>query len=577
MEYSFLFEFGLILVIATLLGIIAKILKQPLILAYLIAGILIGPFVLGLVKNMDVIRSFSTIGIVLLLFLVGLELNPRRLLEIGIPAIIIGLAQVTISGLIYYLIGIKSGFSSVSMIYIAIALTFSSTAIIVTILSNKKDLENFHGKILVGILLVQDFIAVVMLTILSGLKIENATTLLHSPLLTIIFKAIILFTFVFLVAKYIIPTLFSIISRSYELLFITSIAWCFLLAIISQSLGFSAEIGAFLAGIALAPLPYNNQLISKTKPLRDFFLMIFFINLGSNLIFDQIQHTILISLPFILAILIINPLIVMVIMALLGYRKRISFLVATSLTQISEFSYLIVALGVKLGYLPDTATSMISIIFIATIFISTYFITFNRKIFHYVRPLLGNFERKNTRDNLENIPTDINGHIILVGCHRMGEYILESLLKLKEKIIVVDFNSSKINELIAAGIPCIYGDGIDHDLIEKLAVPKAKMVISTIDNFEEGSILIDLYRSHNKKIQVILTAHNEEDGLNLYKQGADFVIVPSTISGEYAGFVLKKIEEGKTDFRKIRKQEIRALEQDLKGTLGVKSLKVDED
>jgi len=263
LEYSFLFEFGLILVIATLLGIIAKILKQPLILAYLIAGILIGPFVLGLVKNMDVIRSFSTIGIVLLLFLVGLELNPRRLLEIGIPAIIIGLAQVTISGLIYYLIGIKSGFSSVSMIYIAIALTFSSTAIIVTILSNKKDLENFHGKILVGILLVQDFIAVVMLTILSGLKIENATTLLHSPLLTIIFKAIILFTFVFLVAKYIIPTLFSIISRSYELLFITSIAWCFLLAIISQSLGFSAEIGAFLAGIALAPLPYNNQLISK--------------------------------------------------------------------------------------------------------------------------------------------------------------------------------------------------------------------------------------------------------------------------------------------------------------------------
>lgn len=570
MDYTFLVEFGIILIIATGLGIVAKLLKQPLILAYLVAGILIGPLVLGLVQDQDLIKNFSTFGIVLLLFLVGLELNPRRLLEIGKPAAIIGVSQVLLSGTIYYLIGKYSDLAPQSIMYIAIALTFSSTAIIITLLSNKKDLDHYYGRILVGILLVQDFIALILLTFLAGMGREVIET---APILQICVKIVILFALTWLCGKYILPPVFKAISRSYEILFLAGIAWCFLLAIVAHSLGFSMEVGAFLAGISLAPLPYNQQLISKAKPLRDFFLMIFFINLGTNLAFDQIGSIIGVSSLFILAVLIINPIIVIIIMALLGYRKRTSFLVGSSLTQISEFAYLIVALGIKDDFLPASSVTMISIIFIATVFFSSYLITFNRQIYRFVHPLLRGLERKKTIEELENLPDGLNNHIILIGCHRMGSHILSSLLEIKEKVVVVDFNSHKINELIEQSVPCIYGDGIDHDLVGRLFVNKARMVISTVDNFEESTMLINLYRSHNKNLKVVVTAYDEEDAAQLYKLGADFVVIPSAISGEFAGYLLKKFNDGKVELKDIAKKEIANIATSKTGALETNYLK----
>lgn len=570
MDYTFLVEFGVILIVATALGVVAKLLKQPLILAYLVAGILIGPLVLGLVKNQDIIKNFSTFGIILLLFLVGLELNPRRLLEIGKPAAIIGILQALVSGTIYYFIGRLTNLPTQSILYFSVALTFSSTAIIITLLSSKKDLDHFYGRIVVGILLVQDFLALIFLTFLAGMGREVLET---APILQICTKILVLFALTWLCGKYILPPIFKAVSRSYEILFLAGIAWCFLLAIVAHSLGFSMEVGAFLAGISLAPLPYNQQLISKAKPLRDFFLMIFFINLGTNLAFDQIGSIFGTSIIFALAVLIINPIIVISIMALLGYRKRTSFLVGSSLTQISEFAYLIIAIGIQEDLIPSSSVTMISIIFIATVFFSSYFITYNRVIYRFMHPLLKGFERKKTIEELENLPDELTNHVILIGCHRMGSHILASLLETKEKAVVVDFNSHKINELIQDNIPCIYGDGIDHDLVGRLSVGKAKMVISTVDNFEESTMLINLYKSHNKKLKIVLTAYDEEDAEQLYKLGADFVIIPSTISGEFAGFLLKKLDGGKIELKDLTKKELENIESNKTGTLEANYLK----
>ena len=314
MDQTFLIEFGIVLAIAAALGVLARIFRQPLILAYLIAGIIIGPFVFGLVKDSDLISNFASIGIIFLLFLVGLELNPSKLVEIGRPALIAGLAQIIFSGLIYYLVAYIFGLSGTGAFYLAIAFTFSSTAIIVTLLSNRRDLDSLHGKMLVGILLIQDILAILILTIASGMKSGNIDVGTYQLGFQIILRALVLFALTYLIAKYILPPVFHRIARSSELLFLSSLAWCFILSITALGLGFSAEIGAFLAGISLAPLPFSTHVAAKTRPLRDFFLMIFFIYLGTTLIFTNIASQLTGAIVFSLLILIINPIIVMIAM-----------------------------------------------------------------------------------------------------------------------------------------------------------------------------------------------------------------------------------------------------------------------
>lgn len=239
MNESFIIEFGIILIIASILGVIAKIFKQPLILAYLVAGILIGPFAFGVVKNPQIIETFATIGIVFLLFLIGLELNPKKLLEVGSSAAVVGLGQIALSGIIYWIVASAFGFSGIGAVYLALGLSFCSTAIIITLLSNRGELDSLHGKMIVGILLVQDFVAILALTLIGSSQTDAGQISAIILVAKTLVKAITLFVFSGLVSKYILPHVFARIAKSHELLFISSLAWCFILVIIASSLGFS--------------------------------------------------------------------------------------------------------------------------------------------------------------------------------------------------------------------------------------------------------------------------------------------------------------------------------------------------
>lgn len=560
MEQTFLVEFGLILAVATALGILARILKQPLILAYLLTGIIVGPFAFGLVKNIEIIESFASIGIVFLLFFIGLELNPRRLIELGKSVLTIALIQTLFLGTIYYFASIQLGLTGMSAIYLSLALTFSSTVIIVTLLSNKKDLESLHGKILVGVLLVQDFIAVGMLAIFPGLISHQEASVSTMPLQVII-KAVILFTLVFLVGKYILPPIFTRIAKSQELLFISSIAWCFLLVIASFGLGFGSEIGAFLAGISLAPLPFSTHISTKTKPLRDFFHTIFFVYLGSTLVFADASRVIVPSILFSLIIIIINPIIVMITMSAIGFRKRTSFITGISLTQISEFSFIVVAAGNKLGILPGETMALTSMVAIITVFISTYLISQSSRIFHILSPYLGVFESERKSETLVSLPEKIEDHCILIGYHSIGEIVLDTLKQQKEKIVVIDVDPSRINRLIEQGESCIYGDATDRELMDKVNISSAKMVISTLDKLEENKIMINLYRKTNKNIIFIMISEDSDEALELYEMGADLVIVPTVISGDYLAYLLDRIHKGDIKIDKQREKEIKSIEK----------------
>lgn len=562
MEQTFIVEFGVILAIATILGIVARLLRQPLVLAYLVAGILIGPVALGLIDNPHIIETFAEIGIVFLLFLVGLELNPKRLTEIGNTALVAGFLQIVVSGIFYYLIGRIFGYTSSTAIYMAIAFAFSSTAIIVTLLSNRKDLDSVHGKIIIGILLVQDFVALFLLTIMSAMHSAQADLPVFEFVYRTIFRAGILFLSIYLVNRFLLPRVFSRIARSHELLFISSLAWCFVLAVASLSLGFSAEIGAFLAGITVATLPFSNHIASKTKPLRDFFIMIFFIYMGSNLIFDDAMRVLPQAGALTLAILIVNPIVVSIAVSLMGFRKRTSFLSGITLTQTSEFSFIVIILGTKLNILPKETITLASLVAIFSIFASTYLIENGSRIYTKLRSKLFFLRPNSSGHDLENLPAEgLKGHTILIGYHRIGSIVLETLKEIGQEVAVIDYDPKRIQPLMEKKEYCIYGDAVDQDIIDNLHVKNARAVISTIDKFEESLAVIEEYRRENRNIEIIVTAADGDEALDLYKAGANLVIVPALISGDYLSFLLKKISKGDAAMGEIRKKEIKAIEE----------------
>jgi len=559
MDQAFLIEFGAVLIIGAILGVFARIFRQPLLLAYLIAGILIGPFALGIIKDQQIIETFASIGIIFLLFLIGLELNPKKLLEIGNTAMIAAFFQILFSGIFYFIATQIIGYGVAASAYMAVALAFSSTAIIVTLLSNKNDLESLHGKFLVGILLVQDFVAIFLLTIMSGIHSSSEDILISHLAFQIIFRAILLFVAIFLIAKYVLPPIFRRIARSHELLFICALAWCFFLSIVAISLGFSAEIGAFLAGISLASLPYAHHVAAKTRPLRDFFLMIFFIYLGTNLVFNDFSSTIAPAIVLSLLILIVNPIVVTLVLSLMGYRKRTSFLTGITLTQISEFSFIVVALGIKTNILPKDALTLVSTVAVITVFISTYLYSSSNRIYSFLKPLLNKIKTVHKGKDLYNLKEELKDHIVLIGYHRMGTIIFETLKSNGETVAVIDYDPKRIQELIDKNEICTYADAVDHEVIEELNLKKAKMVISTIDKLEENELVIETYRQVNPKLKIISNASNAEEAQELYDLGADLVIVPSMISGDYLSYLLKQLDKNEISLEELKKKEIESM------------------
>lgn len=291
--------------------------------------------------------------------------------------------------------------------------------------------------------------------------------------------------------------------------------------------------------------------------------MIFFIYLGTNLVFENIGKMILSTIVFSFLILIINPLVVMLIMGSLGYRKRTSFLTGITLAQISEFSFIVMAMGVKTKILPTESITLVSMVAIVTVFFSTYLISKSREIYHELRNCLGFLESTKKHGTLSNISGELKDHIILIGCNRVGGGILETLKENNLPTIVVDFDPKRIEQMIEAKDNCIYGDATDHDIVSELNLEKAQLVISTIDNLEESKLLLNIYKKINKKVSVILVATDDDEAAELYKSGADLVIVPTTISSDFISYTLEKIMIKGVKIEELKQKSVRAIEKHL--------------
>lgn len=389
--------------------------------------------------------------------------------------------------------------------------------------------------------------------LLTGLQTNTS----NSSMLITLGKGALLFITMIFASKILLPNLYKIVAHSSEQLFITSIAWCFLVATFSSFLGFSIEIGAFLAGISLAILPYHYEITGKVIQLRDFFLVIFFVNLGLQTTFTSFRELIIPALMLSFFVLIGKPLIIMLLLSLFGYRKHIGFRVSTSLAQISEFSLILIALGTLSGHLTNDILSLITLVGIITITLSSYLIIYNDYFYKKLERVLNLFEKKHPITERPVIPERYD--TVLFGCYRMGSQLLDYLQRAKKNVLVIDINPDIIRKLERKKTPCIYGDASDHDVLKLLNMKKIKAIISTVPKLEDTKTLLRYVTKTNKKIITIVTAQHPAEAVELYHEGASYVITPHLLSAELVVQTLRNVLEKKQKIKPIRIKHLQDL------------------
>jgi len=535
---------------ACLFAAIANRFKQPLLVGYLLAGITLS--YLGLIGDGLFLEVGSQIGVTLLLFLVGMEMNVGQLPSLGKVAFLTGFGQIFFTSTIGFGLAILLGFGVLPSIYIAIALTFSSTIIMMKLLSEKNDLGSLYGRIAIGFLLVQDVVAMLILMFLSGLE---AGDLAVSTLFVLIFKALILLAIVFALSRYILPRVVDrIMAGSSELLFIFSIAWALVFAVfVSEGLGFTLEIGGFLAGLALSNLPEHLQIASRTRPLRDFFLTIFFLSLGTKLVVGGIGGVIAPALILSVFVLIGNPIIVLVVMGFLRYRKRTSFLAGLTVAQISEFSLILMSMGFSLGHVGQKEVALVVIVGVITMTISTYMIVGAERLYVYLKSPLSFFERKKTKEISLGKKRDYKDHVVLVGCDRTGKQIISTLQKKEIEFVVVDFNPQIFNNLYAQNIPVVFGDISDPDILDEINIKKANVVISTSPSTADNLALLQGLKDVSSTAASIFINHDRQKATEFYEHGAALVVNPELVAGDYIANTLKKTKFNKKAIKRLAK------------------------
>ncbi len=546
-------ELAVLLVLASILAIIFRSLKQPLILAYLFTGIFIGLFGFLNIKEGDLVDVFSSLGIMFLLFLVGMEMDYTAIKKTGKVSLAIGIGQVLFTALGGFLIAQVFQFEFLHAVYIAVALTFSSTVIIMKLLSDKGSLTSLHGRVAIGLLLVQDMVVILILIILNAIEIGEDVGFFH--LLNTVFVGIGLFILMLFLGKTAFPFLFRKISHSHELLFLVSLAWLLFFASVVRQFGFSIEIAGFLGGVALAHSAEKHHIANKIRPLRDFFILIFFVFLGTLMVVSGVEGLLLPVVIFSLFVLIGNPLIVMIIMGFMRYKKRTGFLTGVTVAQISEFSLIFATLGLSLGHITERIFALIVIVGVVTITLSTYIILYAEKIYPYFARFLSIFERKITQE--EGGDFGISKPIILIGANRIGRGIMNYIKK--ENILAIDFDPLVVDKLKKEKIDRIFADIKDPHLFEELNLKKTKVVISTSPYLEDNISVVRRIKDINKDIKVVTRAENEEEAKTLYKEGVDYVLLPHFLSGKYLGEIINS-DSKLENLAEFRKKDFQILE-----------------
>ncbi len=528
-------QLGIIFIIAAVTAYLLRLLKQPHILAYVLVGVLLTP-VFKIITNTSIIDSVSVMGIAFLLFIVGLEMNLKAVKNVALVSSLGGTIQITILFVLGYLAALALGYLGLEAAYIGLMIAFSSTMVVMKVLSDRKELQTLHGRLAIGILLTNDVAAILVLSVLSSINNFSFMFLGISLL-----KFLSLFLIAYLASKYLFPAIFKFAAKNQELLLISSLAVCFIFSIAFYNIGFSIVIGAFIAGVTLGNLTYSVEIAAKMRSLKDFFALLFFVSLGMGVSLGVIKTLWLPIVVLLALVIVLKPWLIMTICSLFRYTKKPAFLTANSLAQVGEFSLIIATQGLALGHLSQEVFSIVVVIMLATITTSTYFMEYEEKLYKLLQRPLRIFDRFTT-EGLEYLPSEDKPTIVLCGYNRIGYSIAQGLQQSKKKLLVVDYNPEVITQLIKEGYHTVYGDVTDEEVMEHMNLPRIAMVISTVPAVGDNLLLIKKVRAINRKAQIIVTASEVDEALQLYREGADYVILPHFLGGEHVSNLISKVQ-----------------------------------
>lgn len=544
---------SIIIVIAAAVAFFMRAIKQPPILGYILSGIIVGPAALNLIKTPDSFDTFANLGITLLLFIIGLGLNIAVVKRLGRAVFSVTAVELVLVGGVGWLVASALGFSAMTALIIALCLFFSSTIIIVKTLADKNEQSRLHGQIAIGINLLQDVIAMVVLLFVAansshGLGLAEAGRL--------ILKGVLLIGFLVLAAKYLLPRLTKFAARSQELLFLFAIAWGVGVASLFEVAGFSIEVGALFAGVSLASLAYTAEIEARLKPLRDFFVVLFFIVLGERLGLHSLASAIGPALILSAIVIVLKPTTITATLGLMGYTRRVSFLTGINVSQISEFSVVLIALAATTGIVGGHLVSIITLVTIITIAISAYMSHYDRELLKWFNRLPINLfasERADGKKSVTSYP------LVLFGYHKGGHEFLKTFREMHRRYVVVDYDPGVIEILKHERVPCLYGDATDTELLEEIGIAKTKLVVSTIGDFEVNSQLVRHINLVNPEASIICNASSYEEALQLYELGSTYVMVPHYMSSERLSGFIRDSNMSRQKFLDFREEHLEHL------------------
>ena len=545
-------QLSIIIVIGAGVSVVMRVLRQPLILGYILTGVLVGPAVLNLLR-LDTFDAFANIGITLLLFIIGLGLNVSVIKKLGSTVFIGAGVELITVGSLGFVASSLLGFTRTESLIIGLCLFFSSTIIIVKTLTDKKEQNRLHGQIAIGIILLDDIVATLALLFLATGNQGSG----WEQLGRLVVEGGLLAAFLILTSTVLLPKITRFVASSQEMLFLFAIGWGFGVASLFEIAGFSIEIGALFAGVSLAGLPYAQEIEARLKPLRDFFVVLFFIVLGKSLTVSGLSEALVPALVLAGVVLVAKPATIVSTLGMLGYSRRVSFMAGINLSQISEFSIVLAVLAANAGIVSKEVGTVVTLVAIFTIAGSSYLAHYDNPLFKlFGRWRLPLFERSNARTERRRPP---GYQLVLIGYSRGGHDFVTTFQHLHKRYVVVDYDPTIIELMQHKRIPCIYGDATDTELLDEIGIQTAKLAISTISDFETNEQFVRHMNLLNPDAIIVCNAASEEEALQLYELGSSYVIIPHHASSEHLNSLIQRNGIDRRHFDRYRARHLQKL------------------
>jgi len=515
-------DIALILVVAVLAGLVATWLRQSLVVAFIAVGVIVGPSVLGVVEPGDELELFAQLGIAILLFVVGLKLDLHVVRRLGPVALVVGSIQVAVIAAAGLLLALALGFDGVSAAYIGVGLAFSSTVIVVKLLSDRRELETLHGRLSVGILIVQDIAVVIALIVVA--TTGDASGSLGSEVAWVVVRSALLLLVVAALMRWVLEPLLHVVARSSELLLLFAIAWATALAALGEIVGIGIEVGAFIAGFSLASTSYREAIGSRLVSVRDFLLLFFFIDLGSRLDLGEARDELLSALLLAAFVVVAKPFVIAVVLAAMRYRSRIALEAGITLGQISEFSLILAALGLSVGHVDDEVVTVLTVIALVTIATTSLLFSGTETVARRLAPVFARFEREGAVHGADERASP--PEVVVFGLGRFGHRVVRGLAERGVDVLAVDFDPVAISRWRDEGVRAVYGDAEEPELAALLPLPETGWVVSTIRHTDTNLALLHVLRHHGYAGRIAVAAHYDTDAGRLGEAGADRVLLP---------------------------------------------------